>query len=230
MKTSFNKTSIHLAVACALAMAAGAVQAQNLAPANEREIWHNASSQAWKNAAGECWHSAFGPPPAAGECNPAPIVAAAPVPAPYVAPYVAPVVVAAAAPQPVYEKVSLDADALFDFDKSTLRPAGRDALDGFVRGLKGINPAMISSEGHTDRFGSNGYNQDLSERRAAAVKAYLVSQGVDAGQVQVSGKGEMQPVTKSGDCRGFRNAKTLACLQADRRVEIEVTGSRLVQN
>ncbi len=230
MKTSFSKKQVGLAAACALALsiAAGTVQAQNFGPANDRELWVNSGTQVWKNGFGECWHSAYGPPPA-GECNPAPAPIAA-APAPYVAPRVAPVVVAAATPQPVYEKITLDADALFDFDKAVLRPAGRDSLDKFVSGLKGIDPAMISAEGHTDRFGSDAYNQDLSDRRAAAVKSYLVSNGVQSSQVQTSGKGESQPVTKTGQCRGAKTTKVIACLQPDRRVEIEVTGTRLVRN
>jgi OOP family OmpA-OmpF porin len=232
MKTSFGKKQLGLAAACALALsvAAGTVQAQSFGPANERELWVTTNNQVWKNGFGECWHSAYGPPPPAGECNPAAPVAAAPAPTPYVAPYVAPAVVAAATPQPVYEKFTLDADALFDFDKAVLRPAGRDSLDRFVEGLKGINPTLISAEGHTDRFGTDAYNQDLSDRRAAAVKAYLVSKGVQSSQVQTSGKGETQPVTKMGDCRGAKNAKVVACLQPDRRVEIEVVGTQIVAN
>jgi OOP family OmpA-OmpF porin len=94
--------------------------------------------------------------------------------------------------------------------------------------VKTINSASISAEGHTDRFGTNKYNQDLSERRVAAVKAYLVSKGIDSGTVRTTAKGETQPVTKAGDCKGAKSAKVIACLQPDRRVEIEVTGSRLV--
>ena len=228
---SFDKKHALLAAACALALGlAGAAQAQtNFGPANDRELWTDTpAAQVWKNGYGECWHSAYGPPPPAGECNPAPKAAAAPAPA--AAPYVAPAIVATATPQPVYEKITLDADALFDFDKDTLRPAGRDSLDKFVDGLKGINPTMISAEGHTDRFGTDAYNQNLSDRRAAAVKAYLVSKGVQSNQVQTSGKGESQPVTKAADCRGGATKKVIACLQPDRRVEIEVTGSRMVKN
>lgn len=116
MKTSFTKKQLSLAVSCALALsfAAGAAQAQNtLQPASERELWTDTSSskQVWRNATGLCWHSAFGPPPPAGECNPAPVAqyvapAPAPAPAPYVAPaparaqYIAPVV----QPAPIVER------------------------------------------------------------------------------------------------------------------------------
>ena len=129
----------------------------------------------------------------------------------------------------MYDKVTLDADALFDFDKSVLRPAGRDTLDKFVKGIQGINPPTITAVGHTDRIGSMSYNQNLSEERAAAVKAYLVSLGIETKNIQTEGKGETHPITKAGECVGGKSAKLIACLQPDRRVEVEVSGSRLKQ-
>jgi OOP family OmpA-OmpF porin len=143
-----------------------------------------------------------------------------------VAPAPAPVAVVAA-PKPVAERVTLDADTLFDFDKSTLRPAGQEALDIFVAGLKDISPELISAVGHTDRFGTDSYNQHLSDQRAASVKAYLISKGVDANRVATEGKGESQPVTKSGDCQGAKSTAVVACLQPDRRVDVEVIGNRI---
>jgi OOP family OmpA-OmpF porin len=143
-----------------------------------------------------------------------------------VAPAPAPVA-AVAAPKPVAERVTLDADTLFDFDKSTLRPAGKEALDVFVLGLRDISPEVISAVGHTDRFGTDAYNQHLSDQRAASVKAYLVSKGIDANRVATEGKGESQPVTKSGDCQGAKSTAVIACLQPDRRVDVEVIGNRI---
>ena len=80
--------------------------------------------------------------------------------------------------------------------------------------------------GHADRFGSDSYNQSLSERRAAAVKAYLLGKGIDANRIKTEGRGETQPVTKPGECAGAKSAKVIACLQPDRRVNIEVVGTR----
>jgi len=177
------------------------------------------------NGFGECWHSGFGPAPSPNlVCGPQPI-------AQYVAPAAqpAPVVVAAAAAQPVREKVTLDADALFDFDKAVLRPEGRAALNAFVGKLQGVELETITAVGHTDRLGSDRYNQKLSEERAAAVKAYLVSQGIQPNTVRSEGKGETQPVTKAGECPGGKSAKVVGCLQPDRRVEVEVSGTRLQQ-
>ena len=87
---------------------------------------------------------------------------------------------------------------------------------------------VITVEGHTDRLGSQRYNQTLSTKRADAVKAYLVtSGGIDATKVSAIGKGESTPLTKPDDCKGSKpTAALIACLQPDRRVEVEVTGTR----
>ena len=130
------------------------------------------------------------------------------------------------APATEFEKVLFDAGALFDFDAYELRPQGRAALDEFVGSLKGATVGMIRATGHADRLGSEGYNQILSEDRAEAVKAYLVSKGIEPGRVQAEGRGATQPVTKPGDCAGGSRARVLVCLQPDRRVGIEVAGTR----
>jgi len=87
---------------------------------------------------------------------------------------------------------------------------------------------MITAVGHADRFGSEAYNQRLSEQRVAAVKTYLVGKGIDPNRIRTEGKGETQPVTKTAECAGASGAKLIACLQPDRRVEVEVVGSRIV--
>ena len=128
------------------------------------------------------------------------------------------------------EKVVFDAGALFDFDAYQLRPEGRAALDDFLGRLKGTSLGMIRAVGHADRLGSEGYNQILSEDRAEAVKAYLVSKGIEPDRVRAEGRGTRQPVTKPGECADGKNAKVIACLQSDRRVGIEVAGTRALTN
>jgi OOP family OmpA-OmpF porin len=146
-------------------------------------------------------------------------MAAAPAAAPAPAPM----------PKPTAEKVKLAADALFDYDKATLRPEGKSKLDELASKAMGVKLEVILAVGHTDRLGSDAYNQKLSEKRAAAVKEYLVGKGIEANRVYTEGKGEKQPVT--GDtCKGMgkesgRNKKLVECLQPDRRVEIEVIGT-----
>ena len=143
------------------------------------------------------------------------VVAAAPPPPPV------------PAPPPAPRRVSFSADTLFAFDRSEIRPQGKVALDQFAHDLGGTHFDSISVEGHTDRLGSQAYNQKLSVRRAEAVKSYLVSAGgVDAGRISAVGMSESQPVTKPEDCSGTRpNPKLIACLQPDRRVDVEVSGT-----
>ena len=126
----------------------------------------------------------------------------------------------------VGEKVSVAADALFDFNKAVLRPEGKAKLDDVAAKAKAIKLEMILAVGHTDRIGGEAYNQKLSEKRAAAVKTYLVSKGIEANRVYTEGKGKKQP--KTGDtCKGTKKSKSLIdCLQPDRRVDIEILGTK----
>jgi len=236
MSKSFNKKQIGLAVACALAlgMVSGAARAQDVQAqtAKDRAFVSDTRAQVIKSGFGLCWHNGFGPAPAPGpECDPNYVAYVAPAAQPAAPP--PPEKVAALtpplAPRPVAEKLTLDADTLFDFDKATLRPAGRDALDNFVGKLRDISPETIMAIGHADRIGTDRYNQRLSEQRAASVKAYMVSKGVAADRVYAEGKGETQPVAKAEDCAGPKSAKVIACLQPDRRVDIEVIGTRIVR-
>ncbi|MDP2752082.1 MAG: OmpA family protein [Rhodocyclaceae bacterium] len=130
-------------------------------------------------------------------------------------------------PKPAAEKVTLSTDALFDFDKAYLRAEGKASLDGLVAKIADIQLEVIIAVGHTDRIGADAYNQKLSDRRAAAVKTYLTSKGIEVNRVYTEGKGEKQPVT--GDKCGksvAKNPKLIACLQPDRRVDIEVIGTK----
>jgi OOP family OmpA-OmpF porin len=155
-----------------------------------------------------------------------PPVVAAPVVA-YAPPPVAPVPVAVAVP-PAPERVSLSADALFGSNQSFLRQQGQTDLDQFRQQLSGATYDTIRVEGHTDRMGSDTANQTLSDARAASVKDYLVIHGrIDPARISTSGMGERQPVTAAADCPdSLPRARLIECLQPDRRVEIEVTGTR----
>ncbi|MDP2094544.1 MAG: OmpA family protein [Hydrogenophaga sp.] len=171
------------------------------------------------------------PPPMQQVASPAPVYVAVPPPP---APTPTPPVVQAPPPAPVLpavvepRRVSLSAESLFGFDAHTVKPEGRAALDQFARDLAGTRYESIRVQGHTDRLGSQAYNQQLSEQRAAAVKNHLVITGqLDGSKISAVGKGETEPVTQPADCQGQQRTPALvACLQPDRRVEVEVTGTR----
>ena len=194
-----NKVAMMFAVA-ALATAAGAqtrVTAANGGPAIDN--WQNGTGElVWKNGTNElCWRDAnWTPATAAVGCDGALVPAAAPAPA---APPAAP----AAPPAPVASKVTFAADAFFDFDKAVLKPEGRAKLDDLVSKIKDVNLEVIIAVGHTDSIGTVAYNQKLSVRRAEAVKAYLVSKGIERNRVYTEGKGEKQPVADNRTSEGL---------------------------
>ena len=217
---SLKKYSV-LAASCALALGAvaGGTGAQTPLLAADKAYLVDQRVSVVTSGYGLCWHSDFGPRPISSlECDPnyvatptvvlaqatpQPVaVAAVTPPAPTLVS--TPPVLAAPINMPVSERITLDADALFDFDRAELRPAGREALDGFAAGLKNFGTESVTVVGHTDRLGSDTYNQDLSERRAETVRVYLANAGVAAGRMITEGKGEMQPITPNGQCLGAR--------------------------
>lgn len=169
--------------------------------------------------------------------KPAPAPTPAPSPAPAPEPRPAPAAPAPAAqpapkpaPKPMAQRVTYAADVQFDFDQSVIRPDGKSKLDTLSDQVKGIDLEVIIAIGHADQIGTPQYNQALSVRRAEAIKAYLVSKGVQPNRVYTEGKGETQPVTGER-CKGMgqqhrSNAKMVECLAPDRRTEIEVIGTR----
>jgi OOP family OmpA-OmpF porin len=237
MTRAMTKKQLTLAISCALALGAtfGAARAETN-PASTGYLTDQRDAVA-KSGYGLCWHSGFGPAPVSTpECDPnfvpAPRAAVVePTPQPVAATVAEPIAVAVeappAAPIAVPVRIALDADTLFDFDKSELRPAGRLALDDFLGKIKGIDPEMIMAVGFTDRLGSEAYNQRLSEQRVLAVKTYLVSKGIEPNRMHTEGKGKADPITKTGECVGVESAAVIACLQPDRRVEIAVKGTQV---
>ena len=223
---NLNKVAI-LFAAAALSSVAGA---QTRVPAanggNVLDNWVNGTGEiVWKNGTNElCWRDAnWTPATAAKGCDgalvPPPPPAPAPAPVAQPAPAPAPAAPAAAvvAAVPAATKVTYAADAFFDFDKAVLKPEGKAKLDDLTSKIQGINLEVIIAVGHTDSVGSDAYNQKLSVKRAEAVKAYLVSKGIEKNRVYTEGKGEKQPVADNKTAEG--RAK-------NRRVEIEVVGTR----
>jgi OOP family OmpA-OmpF porin len=226
MIKKFTKNTIAAALLISLGAAAGMAQAEDRVYVTDQRAGVTTSGT------GLCWRTGYWTPAAAAndpagcqcdkdllpaeKCSPNAGKAAAAAPATGV--------------KPSGEKVTLAADALFDFDKAVLRPEGKAKLEEVVQKAKQLNLEVILAVGHTDRIGKDAYNQKLSEKRAAAVKEFLVSKGIEANRVYTEGKGETQPVT--GDkCKNMgpengRNKKLVECLQPDRRVNIEVIGTK----
>jgi len=122
--------------------------------------------------------------------------------------------------------LTLSSDTSFGFGSAVIRPEGVRALDQFAKDLQATTYNHIHVTGYTDRIGSDAYNQRLSEQRADAVKAYLAqAPGIDAAKIIAEGKGKSNPITKPGECGDKRSAATIACLQPDRRVELEVSAT-----
>jgi OOP family OmpA-OmpF porin len=146
---------------------------------------------------------------------PAPKPAAPAAPGAPAAPATPAAPAAKAAPASVKQAVVIQADALFDFDKSVLRADGKKNIDDALAKLAGVDVEMVIATGHTDNVGTDAYNQKLSERRAAAVKEYLASKGIATSKITTLGKGESQPVATN---------KTKEGRQKNRRVDIEFKG------
>lgn len=188
---------------------------------DRNDNWRTSAGTPWKNSTGLCYRDSYWTPATADkECDgaiqpapkmqaPAPVAAPAPAPAPKAA--------APAAKPVAASKVTYAADAFFDFNKSVLKPEGKAKLDDLASKIKSINLEVIIAVGHTDSVGSVAYNQKLSVRRAEAVKAYLVSKGIERNRIYTEGKGKSQPVADNKTAQG--RAK-------NRRVELEVVGTR----
>ena len=134
------------------------------------------------------------------------------------------------APVKAAEKVTFSADMLFNYNRSVLKDEGKAVLDDLVSRIAGVDIEVILSTGYADRIGSDKFNERLSLKRAEAVKAYLVSKGVDAQLIQTEGKGEADPVvncpnpSRNGQIKNFR--ELVRCLAPNRRAVVEVVGTR----
>jgi len=196
-----NKPSkFALALAFAAATAAGAASAQTV------DNWQNPFGNVWKNGTNElCWRDAFWTPATGiADCDGVPVAQVLTQNPPR-------------ATTPVANKVVLNADTFFDFDKAALKPEGRQLLDQVTAQARSLTLDTVIAVGHTDSTGPEAYNQRLSERRAASVKDYLVSQGIDANRIYTEGKGELEPVATNATREGRAQ---------NRRVEIEIVGTR----
>jgi OOP family OmpA-OmpF porin len=176
-----------------------------------------------------CYRTGYWAPSMATiECDPDLVPKAPPPPPPPAA--VPPPPPPAPAPAPQVQKITLASKALFDFDKYNLKPEGKAAIDSEILSklAQVTKLELVLVTGHTDRIGTQQYNQKLSERRADAVRDYLVSKGVPKDKIETLGMGKTQPVP--GVVCNQKNLKEkIACYAPDRRVEVEVKGEAIVK-
>ena len=210
------------------ALAAFAYAFSGVASAQAQGYANGPGGAIWKNNFGQCWRTGFWTPAMAiAECDPdlvpkpapAPVVIPPPPPAPKPAPK--PEAKPAAKPKPVVLRSTIS----FASNKAALDELGKFRLDTDIIAKLGAVGAIsyVHVNGHTDRLGSPQFNQKLSERRAEAVKAYLVSKGMNPSQLEVFGYGKTTPVKS---CPDQKDRKALnACLEPNRRVEVELQGS-----
>ena len=195
--------------------------AEEMKYATGADQWRTADGMPVVNGTNElCWRDSNWTPATAypgcdGAAKPPP--PPPPAPAPMAAPPAPPPPAPPKPPVPMSEKVTYAADTFFDFDKSNLKPEGMAKLDDLVGKIGGMNLEVIIAVGHTDSIGTEEYNQKLSVRRADAVKAYLVSKGVEKNRIYTEGKSFTQPIASNSTAEG--RAK-------NRRVEIEMVGTR----
>jgi OOP family OmpA-OmpF porin len=208
MRKNMTKSNRSMLLGFALLAFFGVAQAQQTTVDN----WNSAAGAVRSGAdATLCWRdNNWTPATAAADCDGA--IKPAPVAAP-----AAPRAAAPVAPVATSSKVTLLADALFDFDKSTLKPEGVQKLNGLVQKLKDVTVEVIIVVGFTDSVGSLDYNKKLSLRRAEAVKAHLVKNGIETSRVYTEGKAYAEPV---GD------NKTAVGRALNRRSVIEVVGTK----
>ena len=127
-----------------------------------------------------------------------------------------------------FKPVRLDTQALFAFDSAELSDDGKLRLNDVLGSLTAadLQDEKIHITGHTDEIGSDSYNLKLSQKRASAVRDYLVSRGVVPGFIETSGVGEADPVVS---CEGQRAKALINCLAPNRRTEVELSARKLVE-
>lgn len=193
-----------------LGLAAFSVQAAEM-PENTGAYWTDPSGHIWRDMNGNCWRSIHWSKETANrECDPE-LFAKKPE----------------EKMETKVERTTLQAEALFDFDKATIKPEGETALDNLAQKIESYhNVESIRVTGYTDRIGTESYNDALSLRRAKAVADYLKAKPMlSSYDFQVRGLGERDPVVA---CTGIRGKALIQCLAPNRRVVVDVAVTRKV--
>ena len=184
----------------------------------------DSSGEVVRSGSGLCWHTSYWTPAdAIAECDPVPKKQAMPVISQAEKPVARPVAPRKAVAPPIILKT----DALFDYNKSDIRERGKVRLDTqVVEEIKGYaQVGVVLVTGHADIIGNDDYNQKLSQRRADAVKEFLVEEGIDSNRIETAAKGSSEPLVSCDEVKGKvnrYNKELIECLQPNRRVVVEV--------
>lgn len=221
-ENDLNKT-ISKATLIAILSCAASASAQT--SSNDGHLY-DARGNVVMSGSGLCWKTARWTPALAVEaCDPDLVKKPAP-PAAVAEPKHTPAPVPAPAPPPAPVKaITLSAVSLFDFGKAVLKPAAKTVIDQqIIAKLASTGKiSLIVIGGHADRLGSATFNQKLSEKRAEAVKEYLVAKGMDGSTIETFGFGKTQPAQGVAKCDDkLPRKKLIECLEPHRRVTIEI--------
>lgn len=209
----------------AMAVAAALPAARASAPDNAAGYLLSSNGRPVVDSAGGCWHTReWHAGMRFANCEPK-LAAAAAVPAAAAAPVRKPAAQAARPAPASAAPLRLSADSLFRFDSAALSESGRAALDTLANRVAAARYASVKIAGHADPLGTPSYNRALSERRAEAVRDYLVERGIDAGRVRTEGLGSAQAVKTLAQCEGMPRTRLIECLQPDRYAEVTIAGA-----
>lgn len=217
MKTTNNNRTLNTTLLTALFAAGLTLGAPIATQAQPEGYAADSAKSVVHNAFGECWRtSSWSKDKAVEACDPD-LVAKAEEPAP---------VVAAPEPKRTVQRINLESDTYFGFDKAVLTDAGKAKLDELVAELAGKQDPRIQITGYTDRIGTEAYNMGLSQRRADAVKAYLVGKGIQTDIIETTAMGPRNPVV---NCEGMTGSALIQCLGPNRRTEVEFSAFEVVE-
>ncbi|MFN2309150.1 MAG: OmpA family protein [Gammaproteobacteria bacterium] len=212
---NINQITGRARIGLLLALCTGGLLLSSPAAADESTGYvTDAATSVVRNSSGECWHtSSWSKDIVNAECNPAQFAAMEPTPV-------------AEAPRRSVQRFNLASDAYFGFDKAELRPEGTAKLDELVAEMRDKREPSIQITGYTDRIGTEEYNMGLSQRRAEAVRDYLVNRGIEAEIIETAARGPKNPVV---NCEGKTGNDLIRCLAPNRRTEVEFSAFEVVE-
>lgn len=215
MKTAKNLPTLNTAFTATL-IGAGLLLSMSSSAADIDGYAVDSSSSVVRSNFAECWRtSSWNKDIANAECDPN-LVAAAPEQTPVVT----------AEPRRTVQRINLASDAYFAFNKADLRPEGKAKLDEMALNIKGKNDPRLQISGYTDRIGTEAYNMQLSQRRAEAVKDYLVNKGIDTEIIETTAMGPKDPVV---NCEGKSGNALIQCLGPNRRTVVEFSAFEVIE-